>query len=177
MTRAGDETGSRQGSAVVLSYCHHAQITEQSRAIEIHRHRELSFPILWKSQFHLRPLTNLTQQDMPFNWSEVQDDAFRKASQVISSAPVLQYYGLHKPILLQVDANWKSQPVAFSLTSCSMNVTERYSQIEKECLAICNVFTKFDQWLFGKSDIKVHTDHQPLETIIKKPLDKASARL
>lgn len=41
-----------------------------------------------------------------------------------------------------------------------MNPTEqRYSQIEKECLAICNCFRKFDQWLYGKTDIEVHTDH------------------
>ena len=55
------------------------------------------------------------------------------------------------------------QPVAY--TSNSLDATEqRYSQIEKECLAICNAFGKFDHWLYGKSDIDVHTDHQPLET-------------
>ena len=59
-----------------------------------------------------------------------------------------------------------------------MSPTEqRYSQLEKECLAICNCFQKFDQWLYGKSDIEVHTDHQPLETIYKKPLNKTPARL
>ena len=44
-------------------------------------------------------------------------------------------------------------------------------------MAICNAFGKFDHWLYDKSDIEVHTDHQPLETICKKPLHKASARL
>lgn len=45
--------------------------------------------------------------------------------------------------------------------SSSMNPMEqRYSQIQKECLAICNCFQKFDQWLYGKPDIQVHTDHQ-----------------
>ena len=59
-----------------------------------------------------------------------------------------------------------------------MNPTEqRYSQIKKECLAICNCFEKFDQWLYGKTDIDVHTDHQPSETIIRKPLNKAPAHL
>ena len=78
--------------------------------------------------------------------------------------------------LLQPNAEGKLQPVAF--TSNSLNSTEqRYSQIEKECLAICNTFAKFDHWLFGKSDVTVHTDHQPLETIYKKPLHKAPARL
>ena len=34
-----------------------------------------------------------------------------------------------------------------------------------------------DQWLYSKSDIEVHTDHQPLETICKTALHKAPARL
>ena len=127
---------------------------------------------------------------MPFIWSKVQESAFSKAEQLISSAPVLAYYDLHKPVVLQTDASdydlggaplqpndiGKLQPVAF--TSSSMSPTEqRYSQIEKECLAICNCFQKFDQWPYGKSDVVVHTDHQPLETIMKKPLNKAPARL
>ncbi len=78
--------------------------------------------------------------------------------------------------LLQPDEQGRLKPVAF--TSCSMSSTEqRYSQIEKECLAICHSFNKFDQWLYGKKDIEVHTYHQPLETVLRKPLNKAPARL
>ena len=138
----------------------------------------------------IQPLRTLTQEAVPFIWSEAHDKALTKAKQLISSAPVLAYYDLHKPVVLQTDASdyglggallqpnddGKLQPVAF--TSSSLNPTEqRYSQIEKECLAICNCFQKFDHWLYGKTDIVVHTDHQPLETIVKKPLNKAPARL
>ena len=138
----------------------------------------------------IQPLPMLTQEAVPFIWSDVQDSAFTKAKQLISSAPVLAYYDLHRPVVLQTDAsdyalggallqpndNGTLQPVAF--TSSNMSPTEqRYSQIEKECLAICNCFQKFDQWLYGKADIVVHTDHQPLETIMEKPLNKAPARL
>ena len=78
--------------------------------------------------------------------------------------------------LLQPNSEGHLQPVAY--TSNILNATEqRYSQIEKECLAICNAFGKFDHWLYGKSDTEVHTDHQPPETIYKKPLHKAPARL
>lgn len=109
---------------------------------------------------------------------------------MISSAPVLAYYDLRKPVVLQTNTSdnavggallqpndeGKLQPVVF--TSSSMNPTEQhYSQIEKECLAICNCFQEFDQWLYGKPDTEVHTDHQPLETIMKKPLIKAPVRL
>ena len=136
-----------------------------------------------------QPLRMLTQTAVPFIWSDAQDQAFNKAKQLIASAPVLAYYDLRKPIILQTDVsdyavggallqpNNKGylQPVAFN--SSSMNPTEqRYSQIEKECLAICHTFQKFDHWLYGKHDIEVHTNHQPLETIMKKPLNKAPAR-
>ena len=139
----------------------------------------------------IKPLRMLTQDGSEHIWSEVQEQAFNEAKRIISSAPTLTFYDIHRPVVLQVDASdeglggallqpnskdGKLQPVAY--TSCSLSPTEqRYSQIEKECLAICNCFEKFDHWLYGKSDLHVHTDHQPLETIMRKPLNKAPARL
>ena len=116
----------------------------------------------------IKPLRMLTQDGSDFIWSTTQQEALDKARRIISSAPVLMFYDLHKPVVLQVDGlggvllqpndDGNVQPVAF--TSCSLNPTERrYSQIEKECLAICNCFHKFDHWLYGKTDVHVHTDH------------------
>jgi len=51
------------------------------------------------------------------------------------------------------------------------------SKIEKETLPIVHAFQKFDQVLFGKSGITVHSDHKPLETIFKCPLASAPHRL
>ena len=42
---------------------------------------------------------------------------------------------------------------------------------------MCLTFEKWDSLLYGKSDITVQTDHQPLESIFKKPLNKAPRRL
>ena len=138
----------------------------------------------------IQPLRALTRHDTEFIWSSSQDKAFAEAKLLISCNPTLLYYDLSKPVTLQVDASEHGlggallqpnelgglQPVAY--TSCSLSDTERrYSQIEKECLAICNCFSKFDHWLYGKSDIEVHTDHKPLESIMQKPLNKAPARL
>ena len=36
---------------------------------------------------------------------------------------------------------------------------------------------KWHHYLYGKQDITVHSDHQPLETIFKKPLSRAPSRL
>jgi len=138
----------------------------------------------------IQPLRMLTHDGVPYSWSDEQQSAFVKAKALIANAPTLMYYDINKPVVLQVDAsdqglggtllqpneNGTFQPVAY--TSCSLNSTEQmYSQIEKECLAICNCFSKFDHWLYGKSDIEVHTDNLPLVTVLKKPLNKATARL
>ena len=138
----------------------------------------------------IRPLTELTKKDMLFDWSPTHQAAFEKAKSIVASTPILRYFDPKKPVILQVDASEKGlggtllqqneeqklQPVAF--TSCTPTDTEkRYSQIEIECLAICNAFSKFHHWLYGHYDIVVHTDHKPLEIIVKKPLNRAPARL
>ena len=77
--------------------------------------------------------------------------------------------------LLQPDADNKLKPVAFP--SCLIRQNEvMWAQIEKETLAICAACEKWDLWLYGKT-ITVHSDHQPLETIFRKPLAKAPKRL
>ena len=65
------------------------------------------------------------------------------------------------------------QPVAFYLKTLT-ETEQRYAVIEKECLAICLAFEKWDSLLYGKSDITVQTGHQPLESIFKKPLNKCT---
>ena len=129
-------------------------------------------------------------------WADQHTEAFTKAKELVSKAPCLRYFDVNAPVVLQVDGseyglgaallqpvkspnrktevNW--QPVAFS--SGSLTATEqRYAQIEKETLAIVHAFRKFDQLLFGKSEITVHSDHKPLETIFKRPLASAPRRL
>ena len=103
----------------------------------------------------IQPLRMLTKDSVPFIWSKVQDGAFNKAKQLISSALVLAYYDLDKPVVLQTDASdyalggallqpnnkGKLQPVAF--TSSSMSPTEqRYSQIEKEMPGDMQLFSE-----------------------------------
>ena len=144
----------------------------------------------------VRPLCDLTHADQEFLWADQHTEAFTKAKELVSKAPCLRYFDVNAPVVLQVDASeyglgvailqpvnhpnkspdvhW--QPVAYS--SSSLSPTEqRYAQIEKETLAIVHAFQKFDQLLFGKSGITVHSDHKPLETIFKRPLASAPRRL
>ena len=144
----------------------------------------------------VRPLRDLTHIKQDFLWAEQHSKAFSQAKELVSKAPCLRYFDVDAPVILQVDAsehrlgatllqpatdtngsrNAQWQPVAYS--SSSLSPTEqRYAQIEKETLAIVHAFHKFDQLLFGKSDVTVHSDHQPLETIFKRPLASAPRRL
>ena len=54
---------------------------------------------------------------------------------------------------------------------------QKYTQIEKEALAVVFGSTKFHKMLYGKSDVTVETDHKPLEAIWKKPIHAAPMRI
>ena len=133
----------------------------------------------------VKPLTELTHGNEVWSWSSQHDKAFKTAKSLIANATTLKFFDVNKPCVLQVDASdtglggallQDGQPVAF--TSSTLSAAEvNYAPIEKEFLAIKVAGTKFYQYLYGKQDVVVHSDHQPLETIFKKPLSKAPRRL
>ena len=107
-----------------------------------------------------------------------------KLKTVITQTPVLQFFDVNKPVTLSVDPSSKGMgavimregPVAYAskaLTECQ----QRYSQIEKEMLAIAFGCEKFKEYLCGQEKITVETDHKPLESILKKPIISAPPRL
>lgn len=53
----------------------------------------------------------------------------------------------------------------------------RYAQIEKEMMAIVFAVERFKQYIYGRSDVTVQTDHKPLEPLFKKSLSSVPARL
>ena len=97
---------------------------------------------------------------------------------------MLQYYDVKKPVVLTCDASksglgasclQEERPIAYA--SRAMTDTEqRYAQIEKELLAVTFACKRFHDYIYGRP-VKVETDHQPLITIMKKPLHAAPFRL
>ena len=89
---------------------------------------------------------------------------------------LLCYYDLEEEATIETDASdcgleavllQAGRPVAFA--SRTMTETERrYSQIEKECLALVFGCTRFDHYLHGRDKITAVTDHKLLETILAK---------
>lgn len=130
------------------------------------------------------PLRQLLHKDVQFSWQPEHQKAFDELKKKLISPPVLAFYDVNKPLTLTCDASQfglgcaciqDDRPIAFA--SCTMTETERnYAQIEKELLSITFACRKFHQYIYGKH-ITIETDHQPLVTILKKPLCKAPARL
>ena len=110
--------------------------------------------------------------------------SFQKVKDLATQAPTLQYYSPEKMLVIQCDASEKGMGAALlqdgrplAYTSRALTETEtRYAQIEKEMLAIVFSLEKFDQYTYGQK-VTVHSDHKPLESILKKPLIRAPRRL
>ena len=104
---------------------------------------------------------------------------------MITKVPVLRFYDIKEEATIQCDASEKGlgamllqqgQPVAF--ISRSLTKTEQnYAQIEKECLAIVFACEHFNQYIHGREQTVVHSDHRPLVHIFNKPIYNAPKRL
>ena len=132
-----------------------------------------------------KPLRDLTQKDVPWTWGPAQESAFEQMQAAVSSTPVLRYYNLAEEVTLQCDASQhglgaallqNGQPVAYASRALTSAET-RYAQIEKELLAIVFACERFEAYIYGRDETNVQTDHKPLESIFKKPLNSTPKRL
>ena len=130
------------------------------------------------------PLRQLTVKEIEWHWDNTQEQAFERVKKLITEAPVLRYYNPNEELTLQCDSSEKGlgtvitqngQPVAFASRALSETET-RYSQIEKELLAVVFGLERFHQYTYGRH-VTVQSDHKPLEVIAKKPLLAAPKRL
>ncbi|CAB0043095.1 unnamed protein product [Trichogramma brassicae] len=52
-----------------------------------------------------KPLTSLLKADTPWDWTDVQEEAFREIKQISSSTPLLQYPDFNRPFFVTTDAS------------------------------------------------------------------------
>lgn len=130
------------------------------------------------------PLRRLILKDTEWIWEHEQEEAFMKIKRIMMTPPVLAYYDVNANVTLSVDASSKAfgavllqngKPVAYASKSLT-KAQENYPQIEKEAAAIRFACNRFHDYIYGKN-IKIETDHKPLESIFKKSLDRAPPRL
>ncbi|CAH1250556.1 NYNRIN [Branchiostoma lanceolatum] len=137
----------------------------------------------------VKPLRDLTRQSVPWTWGKEQDDAFDKVKKALSHEKNLSYFDTDKDTELYVDAspsglgailtqkeeNGTKNVIAYASRSLT-DVETRYSQIEREALAIYWGLQHFHLYLYG-SKFTVITDHLPLVSIFNKPNLKLPVRL
>jgi hypothetical protein len=61
-----------------------------------------------------RPFAGMMKKDALFSWQPQHEEAFNSIKQVISSAPVLAYYDVNAPNVIQTDASCKGFGLYFS---------------------------------------------------------------
>ena len=130
------------------------------------------------------PLRQLLLKNVEWHWGPEQEESFETLKHMATHAPVLAYYDDSKPITLTVDSSSKGlgaakvqdwKPIAYA--SCALTPTQqKYSQIEKETLAIVFGCKKFHQYIFGHK-VTVESDHKPLSSIYRKSMHEMPARL
>ena len=130
------------------------------------------------------PLRRLCKSGVKWAWESEQENALEAIKRVIMSLLVLAYFDKTKKHTIQCDASKKgldavllqgSKPIMY--VSRALTETEqRYSNIERELLAIVFALKRLNHYTFGRM-ITVQSDHQPLQSIWKKSIVSASPRL
>ena len=130
------------------------------------------------------PLRQLIHKDSDWCWFDVHDKAFNGLKQDLVSPPVLAYYDVQKLVRIRCDSSQGgtgavciqgNKPITYASKAFTKTQT-KYAQIEKELLAVVFACNKFHDYICGKR-ITVETDHQPLVSILNKPLHKAPLHL
>ncbi|CAH1366264.1 unnamed protein product [Tenebrio molitor] len=139
-------------------------------------------PNLSQKAEQLRKLTRLDQQ---FKWTETEQEAFENLKKAIITPPILRFYDARKPIIIQTDASSESMgctllqeglPIAYAAKA--LNETQKkYCQLEKEATAILFACQRFDQYICGKDEVVIETDHKPLINIFSKQIHAAPKRI
>ena len=138
------------------------------------------------------PLRELLHKNVTWKWKTNHENAFKTLKDSVSDASLLAYYDNKKHTAIMVDASpvglsaillqgendkdWRHASVV-AYASCALTpVQSRYSQTEREALAVVWACEHFRIYLLG-SDFKVITDHKPLEYIFNNPTSKPKARM
>ena len=128
----------------------------------------------------LFPLYRLLRKTTKWIWTQTQDQAFQKAKDLLTSAPLLVHYDLSKDLMLSFDASpygvgavlahvdedGNEQPIGY--VSRTLTAAERnYAQMEREGLACIYGIKTFHSYLFGRS-FMLYTDNLALKTLFNE---------
>ena len=130
------------------------------------------------------PLRELTHKDMNWEWKNVHEEAFQRLKTGLSENTIMTHYDPRKKVEVICDASpvglgamlmQEGKTVAYASRTLS-SVEQRYSQIEKEGLAIMFGCLRFQIYLSGRTFVVV-TDHKPLVPLFNNPRKLGPARI
>ena len=135
-------------------------------------------------------LRQLTQKNKVFKWTEKHDKAFGILKEKLQNHVTLSYFDPNKETQVYVDASPvgvsailtqtmnSGTPEIVQIASRSLTETEqRYSQTEREALAVTWSCEYFHIYLFGSPNFTVFTDHKPLVSLFGSPRIQLPARI
>ena len=119
------------------------------------------------------PIYQLTRKNVPFDWNEECQKAFKSLKQELCSNRFLKYYISNLPLVVACDASpvglgavlahtmpsGEVKPIAYASRTLS-NSERNYSQINKESLAIIFAVKHFHFFLYVKDSFTIYTDHK-----------------
>ena len=140
----------------------------------------------------LAPLYKLLQKNTTWQWNTAQQNAFKQAKELFQQNSLLIHFDDSKPIILACDASpygigavlshkmsdGSERPISFASRSLTP-AEKRYSQLDKEALAIVFGVKKYHSYIYGRKFV-ICSDHKPLSYLFNetKPVPvMASARL
>ncbi|EGT56984.1 hypothetical protein CAEBREN_22921 [Caenorhabditis brenneri] len=120
------------------------------------------------------PLDGLMKKDAKWSWGDREQKAFESLTAAVAQATMLSHFHESWPIIVSADASnygiggvlthvnpeGVELPVAHFARSLT-DTEKRYSQIEKEALALVYTVKKCHKFIFGRR-FTLHTDHRPL---------------
>ncbi|KAK7112338.1 hypothetical protein V1264_011807 [Littorina saxatilis] len=136
-----------------------------------------------------KPLRDLTRNDVPWDWTSDHQKAVQELQARLTSSTVMAYFSPDLATEVVVDAGPNGvgavlaqrdekdirHIVAYASRALT-DVESRYSQTEREALAVVWACEHFHLYLYG-SQFTVISDHKPLEVIYNSPTSRTSARI
>ena len=138
----------------------------------------------------VQPLRELTKSDVKWQWGPQQELALQQLKDAMTSTTVMNYYDPNMRTEVSVDASPvglgailaqreddSTEPRIVAYAGRALTPVEmRYSQIEREALAIVWGCERFHLYLYG-SQFELRSDHKPLELIFNNPKSRPPARI
>lgn len=126
------------------------------------------------------PLEKLRSSKVTWRWTDEEQSAFGKLKKLLASDHVVACYNPKLPIKVETDASkvglgavishimidGSEKPIEYASRKLSQSEV-RYSQIDKEALAIVWAVRRFHYYVYGR-EFELITDHMPLTHIFNR---------